>query len=355
MRIVLILLLLSFIGAGCTPAADPTPTTPPLAAQITVYGWTDDIDPQILTAFTEEYGVNVEYVGYADQDAAAGDIRSGSAYDVVVMSNELVKALADEELLAQIDYAVVPNFRNISPNFRDLAFDPENRFSVPYNWGTNGIIVRSDLVSEPITSWADVWTLGDDARIAMWPLPRYGVGAALKSLGYSVNSADTDQLEEARQRLLELRPRVFLLGDEDFSVAPYLLDGTAVVGMNAGVNEALEGQAENEAIRYILPEEGAILWGDNFVVPASSTNQYTAFVFINFLLSAENGALLANWNQYASPNEAARELLDPTILENTLLYPTGEQLSNAEILLPLTAEVYEQYLAIWNEFVAAGE
>jgi spermidine/putrescine transport system substrate-binding protein len=355
-RLFIVSLSILLFVTSCGPTANiaPTATTPPLAAEITMYGWGDDISPDVLTAFAEEYGVQINYVSYVDQDTAAADIRSGSVYDVVVMSNELVQLLGNEGLLAEIDHSIVTNFRNISPNFRDLAYDPQNRYSVPYNWGTNGLIVRTDLLSQPIRRWADVWNLADDQRIVMWPLPRYGVGAALKSLGYSINSEDEGELEQARQRLLELRPHVFLLGDTDYSVAPYLLDGSAVVGMNAGVNEALEGQEENTSIEYVLPEDGAILWGDNFVIPANSTNRYTALVFLNYLLQPENGVMLTEWNQYASPNDATRALLDSTVLSNQLLYPSSDQLRNAEILLPLSPEIYQRYLDIWNQFVAAG-
>jgi spermidine/putrescine-binding protein len=355
-RLVIVLVLVLLFVTSCSPAVTvpPTATMPPLAAEITVYGWNEDINPDVLTAFTAEYGVQINYVSYVDQDSAAADIRAGNVYDVVVMSNELVQSLGTEGVLAQIDHNVVTNFRNISPNFRDLAYDPQNRHSIPYNWGTNGLIVRTDALSQPIRRWADVWNLEEDQRIVMWPLPRYGVGAALKSLGYSINSEDEGELEQARQRLLELRPHVFLLGESDFSVAPYLLDGSAVVGMNAGVSEALEGQAENASIQYVLPEDGAILWGDNFVVPANSSNQYTAFIFLNFLLRPENGLLLTEWNQYATPNDAVRELLDSTVLSNQLLYPSSDQLRNAEILLPLSPEIYQRYLDIWNQFVAAG-
>lgn len=350
----LLALLLSSCAASA-PQAPPTPTPAPLADSLVVYGWADDIDPELLADFTAEYGVAIDYRGYGAQEEALERLRGGAAYDVVVLSNEYIALMAAEGRLAPIDFAQVPNYKNISANFRDLAYDPGNRYSIPYNWGTDGMTVRSDLMDQPITRWADLWDAGRVERIVMWPIPRSVIGLTLKSLGYSLNSEDPAELEAARRRLLELRPRVRFPAEDDASTAPYLFSGEATVTIGSGISDAVEGQAQSAEVDYVLPEEGAILWGDNFAIPASSPSKHTAELFLDYLLRPENGARLMAWNSYATPNEAALAQLGPEVAADPLIFPPNETMRNAEIILPVSPEAQAIYDAIWAEFVAAGE
>lgn len=154
--IFILLLLLPVACAGQTVPATPTP--PMLAKELIFYDWEDDMPQAVLDAFTEEYGVGVQYVSYQTQIEAIKNIAAGEVYDVVVMDNDYLPELVADDLLATIDYRNIPNFDNISANFRDLIYDPGNKHSVPFNWGTTALLVRADLFEGEITSWNDLWS-----------------------------------------------------------------------------------------------------------------------------------------------------------------------------------------------------
>ncbi len=349
--VIIALLTLIGCGAGATPM--PSPTPPPLAEELIFYDWSEDSIAEVFEAFTEEYGVNITYLSYEYQEDAVANMRAGEVYDIVVMENQFVPALIEEGLLAEIDYQNVPNFKNISANFRDLSHDSQNKHTIPYTWGTTGLVVRSDLVAEPIISWGDMWDPRYAGQVAAWETtPRYTLGATLKSLGYSVNSEEPAELEAALERLLELKGAAIWLNDDWHSSAPFLVNGEAVMALGWSEDVWL-AQAENESITYILPEEGAILWGDNFVIPANSPNKYTAELFLNFILRPEISAQIVNGNYYPMANDAAISFIEPEVRTDPVVYPTNEDLENAELLLPLSAQGDKLYAEIWNRFLAA--
>jgi spermidine/putrescine transport system substrate-binding protein len=334
------------------PAATPTPTPPRLAEELIFYDWEEDIPQSVLDGFTEEYGVRVTYLTYEAQEDALANIQAGKVYDVVVLDNDYIPEFVRRDLLAEIDYRNVPNFKNISASFRDLAYDPGNKHSLPFNWGTTGLVIRSDLVEKPVTRWADLWQLADAHKIAMRDEPRDQLGAALKSLGYSINTEDPDELEKALEHLLEIRPQVVVVDPYAEAVIPLLVSGE-VVAVIGWAEDALEGREEHESIVYVLPEEGPMLWGDNFVIPTNSPRKVTAEVFLNYLLRPQVAAQIVNENTYASANESASPYIDPEIRDDPVIFPSSEDLANAEIYLPLTAEGEALYQDTWQRFKAA--
>jgi spermidine/putrescine transport system substrate-binding protein len=357
-----VLATITFIGAflslgGCNagPPPLPTPTTPSLAKELIFYDWEEDMPQSVLDAFTEEYGVKVTYLTYESQDEAKANMDAGEVYDVVVIDNDFIPAFVADGLLAEIDYRNVPNFDNISANFRDLAYDPGNKHSIPFNWGTTGLVVRSDLVEGPVTRWADLWDPRYAGRIALRPDdPTEPIAVSLKSLGYSINSEDPGELERALDHLLEIRRDVHFVGEYAEDAVPMLLSGEAVI-LVGWSEDVLYGREQNEAITYVLPEEGILLWGDNFVIPANSPRKYTAEVFLNFLLRPEISAQIVNQNYYATPNEAARPFIDPEILNDPAIFPPDEDLANAEVYLPLSPEGDKLRTDMWKQFLGAGE
>lgn len=345
--------LFSVASCAVSPVATPARTAG-LTKELMLYGWPDDLPVAVLDQFTAEYGVPVKYVTYGDQKKAVETLAAGEIYDVVVMSNEYVQQLTQQDLLAPIDYQVVTNFKNISPNFRDLAYDPQNRYSVPFNWGTVGIIVRTDVITQPITQWQDLWEPAYAGKIMIWQTRREVIGAALKTLHYSINSEDPAELEQARQRLLALRPQVQLLPETEASLAPYLISGQVLIALGFA-RDVLEAQESNPAIQYILPTEGTILWGDNFVIPANSPNQPAAQIFLNFLLRPEITAQIFTHNLYPMANDATKPLINPTLLNNQVIFPSTESLKNAEVLLAVSATTNDRHEEIWQEFLNADQ
>jgi spermidine/putrescine transport system substrate-binding protein len=357
-RIVIAMMIVAAVVtlAACDHAAGPaTPTAPQIAKELVIYGWPEDQMPQLFGAFEQEYGVRVIFKVFDSQEQAIEEIRAGQVFDIVDVDNQLIPDMTASGLLAEIDYRNVPNFKNISANFRNLIFDPDNRYTIPYTWGTTGLLVRSDLVSEPVTRWADLWDPRYSGHIVGWEsTPRYMLGIALLSLGYSVNSEEPAELEAALGRLVELKPRAVWFGNEVDSSAPALISGDAwlAVGWAYDVQLAQEG---NEDIIYVLPEEGAIVWGDALAIPANSPNKYTAELFLNYLLRPEVTGRLVNLNYYPMPNDAATPFIDPALLNDQVIYPDDDQMKDAELLLPLSAEGQRLYDVIWARFLAAGD
>ncbi|MBK8419897.1 spermidine/putrescine ABC transporter substrate-binding protein [Candidatus Villigracilis saccharophilus] len=355
-RIFLSLLTMTFVTACISPTPPPalTPTAHPLAQEIIFYSWAEDVRQSVPDMFTEEYGVKVKYIGYESQEEAIANIKAGQIYDVVLIESRFIPQLIKENLLAELDQRNLSNSKNLSANFRDLAYDPGNRYSIPNSWGTTGLVVRSDLVVEPVTLWADLWDPRYAGKVGLWmDEPREVISLTLKSLGYSANSEDPAELEETLTRLLELKPNIIALEDANFPTPDGMLaNGQVVISMGYAGN-AYEAAENNLAVNYILPQDGALLWNDTLVIPANSPNRFTAELFLNFLMRAEINATVVNENIFPTPNEAAYEFIDPEILNNPLIYPPNEDLVNAELILPLSPEGQRLYDEIWEQFSTA--
>jgi spermidine/putrescine transport system substrate-binding protein len=347
----LVLLLL----AACVDGIySPTVVKTPLAKELVLYNWPDYIPESVLNAFQKEYGTRVIIHTYDSQDEAYKNITNGTtSYDLAVLDYDLLPSLIDDNLLAEIDFSHIPNFENISPDFRDLVSDPGNRHSVPYNWGTSGLIVRGDLVEKPITKWADLWDRGYAGKIAIHNEPTEIISIALRSLGYPLNSENPVQLEQALTHLLEIRKSVVFISSDPQVLRDILKSGEIAIvqGWNG---DALLAQEEFPAIQYVLPEEGTMLWVDTFVISAKSPNQYTAEAFLNFVLRPEVSAQIVTTYRYPSANEAAKKFLDPAILNNPFIYPTHAVLISNSFYTPLGEKGQKLYKDIWNRFLDGG-
>jgi len=350
--LVLFLSMAVLLLAACGGAPPPTTTPPPtLAQELDLYNWSAYLPQGVLDAFEAEYGVKVNYVVYSTQEEAVASLQAGNAYDVVVMGNEFLPLLIQEGLLAELDYRNVPNYGNISANFRDLTYDPGNKHSIPFNWGTQGLLVRSDLITGTVDSWADLWAPQYAGRVVVWDMPNGMIQVALKSLGYSANSEDPAELEAALGRLRELRASgaIFWPSDEE-SIIPPLAAGQAVLSWGWAY-DAMLARDEGLSVTYVLPTDGTILWGDSLVIPANSPHKYTAEVFLNFVLQPEISAMVVNELYYANANEAARQFIDPAILNDPLVYPPEDTIRNAEIALPLSPAGQRLYDETWQRFL----
>lgn len=344
------------LPVGCTglSPSTTTPTPPTLAEEITLYNWPEYMPQSVLDAFTAEYGVGVNYVIYESEEEAEQNVQAGLEYDVVILPPEVIPELVKDGRLAEIDYRNVPNFKNISANFRDLSYDPGNRYSILFHWGTTGLLVRTDLVDEPVSHWSDLWDARYAGRVALWPIARSLIPISLKALGYKANSTNPDELEAALQRLLELKPNAIWWANDNATIVPALASGEAVIAYGWAY-DAEVAREESVSISYILPEEGTFLWSDNFVIPASSQHKYTAELFLNFLLRPEISAQIVNESYYPMANEAAEPMINPDILNDPVIYPPSEQLRNAEIIVPLGEEGENLFVAVWNRFIEAGQ
>jgi len=350
----LLTMALGLLPACTSSAQAPTATAAPLATKLIFYNWAEDMPQSVFDAFTAEYGVKVTYLTYQSQEEALQNIQAGQIYDVAVIENEYVPVLVADRQLAEIDFRNVPNFKNISANFRDLVFDPGNQHTVPYHFGTTGLLVRTDLLPNPPTRWADLWDPSYAGKIAMRTQMRDIIGFTLMSLGFSFNSENPKELEAARERLLALRPSVSFVDVEAASAIPRLLSGEVVILVGWAEDMRL-AREQNNAVAYVLPQDAIALWGDNYVIPSNSPRKYTAELFINFLLRPEISAQIVNEKYYANANEAAYPLIKPEIRNDPVIFPSDAELKKASFYLPLSPKTEQFYNDIWNEFLSGNQ
>ena len=336
--------------SGCTVFGYTlTPSTP--TQELVLYNWEEYMPQPILDAFAAEYGVTVSVLTYNSQEEAMANIRSGAvAYDIAVVENDIIPQLVADNMLAGINLRNIPNFKNIYQQFRDMAYDPGNKHSIPYNWGTSGLLVRSDLVTEPITGWTDLWDPRYAGKIGVRNQPVEMINIALQSLGYPLGASDPVQLEAALARLVELKGSVVEVAPDADAALQALNDGTVWIlqGWNGDVISVRE---ENPAVQYILPKEGTLLWWDSFVISINSPNKAAAELFLDFVLRPENGAQIVEAYYYPSANEAARQFLSADILNDPVIYPPFDYLIQNSFYVPLTPEGQKQYDELWQRYL----
>jgi len=317
-----------------------------LAAELSVYNWDDYIDEELLSAYEEEYGVKLIYDTFASNEDLLAKLQAGATgFDVIFPSDYMVSQMIELGLLAEIDTNDMPNFANISEDFRDAPFDPGNKHCVPYQWGTTGLGYRAGYEyfdeNEPV-SWAYLF---DPALLEQYSEDGINVlndqrellAAALFYLGYSPNSADKAQLEEARDLILTAKPYWKTFNSEDFDETLLVPDEVVLSqGWSGDVATAYwntyDEETEDGNWYYAIPEEGAIKWLDNICITAASERYDTAVHFLNFLMDAENGAAITNYTYFGSPNEAATEFIEAEVLEDPGIYPSDEVFERLEWL-----------------------
>lgn len=320
------------------------------AGVITVYNWGEYIDPDLIHRFTEETGIQVIYETFDSNEAMLTKIQQGgSAYDVAVPSEYMVEMMVEKDLLLPLDHAKIPNLANIDPYFLDLPFDPGNKYSIPYFWGTVGIVYNPNLIADHLTfdSWQDLWDPSLKQKVFLVDGSREVIGMGLNSLGESLNAKDDALLRRATDRLIELAPNIkAIIGDE---ITPLMVNNEAAVALTFS-GQAADMMWENEELEFNVPKEGSNLWFDNFVIPKTSRNIDGAHAFINFMLDAEVGAQNTDYVGYSTPNAAAMELLDEEVVTDERFYPTGERRENLEVYENLGLEWLGKYSEYYLEF-----
>ena len=318
--------------------------------RLNVFNWPYYIGPTTISDFEKATGVKVTYDNYSDNEELLAKLQTGQgSYDVIFPSDYMVQIMAKADLLAPLDLKAIPNFQNIAKRFRGLPFDPENRHSVPYQWGTVGIGLNSSHIREDVASWEALWNPAYKGWINMLDDMRTTIGVALKKLGHSVNSTSKAELEEARQLLVGQKPLVKTYSSDLYR--EHLISGDIYLSC-AYSGDVFQAAKQNSALRYVLPKEGTMIWVDNIAIPKAAPHQDTALEFIGFLLKGDVGAAISNAICYASPNEASYPLTDPKVLHNPVIYPPPEVEARCEFVQDLGAftRVYD---AVWQDVKTA--
>lgn len=318
--------------------------------KVVVYNWGEYLDPEVLTLFEQETGIDVVYEEFETNEILYPKISSGAiAYDVICPSDYMIQRMIENNLLAEINFDNIPNIKNIGKDYMEQSrqFDPENKYSVPYCWGTVGILYNKTMVDEPITSWSVLWDEKYKDNILMQDSVRDAFGVTLKYLGYSLNSTDLDELTEARDLLIKQKPLVQAYVIDQ--VRDKMIGNEAAIGVIYS-GEAIYTQKENPDLEYVIPEEGSNIWIDSWVIPKNAENKENAEKFINFLCRPEIALMNFEYITYSTPNSEARKLIEDEAIRNSeIAFPDLSKYDNLETFQYLGTGADQTYGELWNQ------
>lgn len=331
---------------------------PDRGVTINVYNWGEYIangtegSMDVNAEFTRRTGIKVNYTTFDSNESLYSKLAGGGAdYDVIIPSDYMVSKLIDEGMLAELDFTRIPNYSYIDEQFRSPDYDPENKFSIPYTWGVVGLFYNTDFVKEEITSWSALWDEQYRDKILMFDNPRDAFGIAQFMLGYSLNTTDESQWQEAAALLKQQKPLVqAYVMDQIFDkmesgeawLAPYYSGDAAILVDN------------NDSIQFVIPEEGTNYFVDAMCVPATSSHQAEAAEYINFLCDPEIAGANSDYIGYSTPETAAKEYLDEEMVESPIYYPDDETLSRTEVFVNLPEQTSMLVDKLWAEVKMGG-
>ncbi len=319
--------------------------------ELVVYNWGEYIDPDVLTIFEEETGIKVIYEEYETNEIMYPKVEAGaSIYDVICPSDYMIEKMIANDLLAEINWSNVPNATsNIGTEYytQSQSFDPENKYSIPYCWGTVGILYNKTMVEGSINSWDVLWDEQYADNILMQDSVRDAFMVSLKRLGYSMNTTNPDELEEAKNALIEQKPltQAYVIDQ----VRDKMIGGEAAIGVIYS-GEAIYTQRENPDLEYVIPVEGTNMWIDSWVIPKNAANKENAEIFLNFLCRADIALMNFEYITYSTPNTAARELIeDKDIKNSSIAFPILSEYENLETFHYLGEDADQLYNELWKE------
>ena len=340
-RILILALLISIFLIGCGESQE----------SINVYNWGDYIDREVLELFEEEYGIKVKYDTFAtNEDLYVKIKQETNSYDVIIPSDYMIERMIREDLLTKIDKDKIPNLEKVDDIFKDLDYDPGNQYSVPYMWGTIGILYNTTMVDEQVKSWDILWDEKYEGQIFMLDSQRDTIAVALKRLGYSMNTRSIEELEEAKEELIKQKRLVRAYLGDNIKSAMVSEEGALAL---VWAGDAVTMMDENPNLQYVIPDEGSNLFFDSMVIPKSTANKEGAHKFIDFMsrpdISAKNGEYIG----YSVPISEAKELLGEDVANNPVAYPSDEVIRNTEIFKDIH-DIIEEYDRIWTEITSAN-
>jgi len=346
----LIFISLSIILVACNNNSNLSANPP--AESLVYYNWEDDIPIEVLDEFTARTGISVEYQTFESSQEAENNLQNGAYhYDVLAVETDSISRLVANQLVAELNYDNIPNAKFVSNAVHSPTFDQDKVYSVPFDWGSTGLIVLQDNNLPDLKAWKDLWNTSDWVTIGMREnMPYDNFAMAKKGLGYSINDCDPGVLYSAFEELKELSPRIKLV-DVEAGPAIDLLESGEIDILIGWSDDITEAKDRGLAVKYILPEEGTFLWGDSYVVSASTDKKKQAEQLINFLLEPEIAAKIMIHSSYASTNSEVNDFLPSYMIYDTTIFPTREGLINAESYIPLEASCTRRILELWDVYI----
>lgn len=316
---------------------------------LNVYNWSEYIPQEVLDQFSAETGIKVVYSTYESNEAMYAKIKllSGEGYDLVVPSTYFMEMLIKDGLLRKIDLDKIPNFKLLMPRLVNQPFDPENEYSVPYMWGSTGLVYNRKYVdATKLKSWKDLLRPEFKGRLLISDDLRDTLGMALLATGHSSNSTDEAALSEAYEFLRRLKDSVRVF--DITSTKQNLVTEEVYVAM-CWNGDAFVAWEENEDLKFVYPEEGALIWIDSFAIPVKAAHPDNAHKFIDFMLRPDISAQVVEEFRYSPVSEATLELLPAEMRNSRTISPTPADLANSEVTLGVgdALQTYEKY---WERF-----
>ena len=331
-------------------------------SELYVYNWGEYIDEDVISQFEDETGITVVYDLFETNEEMYPVIEAGAVnYDVVCPSDYMIQKMRENDLLAELNFDNIPNIDQIDPAYMEMsqAFDPENKYSVPYCWGTVGILYNTKLLDElgvpAPTKWADLWDERLSGEILMQDSVRDAFMVALKKDGCSMNSESKDELEQAKQELIDQKPLVQAYVIDQ--VRDKMIGGEAAVGViYSGEMLYIQDEVANLGLdydlEYVIPEEGTNLWLDSWVIPKNAKNKENAEKWIDFMCRPEIAKANFEYITYPTPNKGAFELLDEDMQNNKAVFPDIDSLKDSEVYQYLGDDTDAIYNELWKEVKA---
>lgn len=343
---VLVCSALSLVLAGCGSSGGEN-------GEVIVYNWGEYIDPETITMFEKETGIKVVYDEFETNEVMYPKVEAGAtAYDVICPSDYMIQKMIEHDLLAEINFDNIPNVSNIGRQYFDQSkeFDPENKYSIPYCFGTVGILYNKTMVDEPVDSWSVLWDEKYADNILMQDSVRDAFMVALKRNGNSMNTLDESELEAAKNALIEQKPLVQAYVIDQ--VRDKMIGNEAAMGVIYS-GEAIYTQRENEDLEYVIPKEGTNVWIDSWVIPKNAPNKENAEAFINFMCREDIALINFEYITYSTPNTAAQALIeDEDIKGSPIAFPDLSRYDNLETFHYLGDDGDSLYNDLWKEVKA---
>lgn len=314
--------------------------------EINFYNYGENIDDETVKEFEQKYNIKVNIETFDDMEAMYSKIKSGAGkYDVVLVSDALMPRMIDQKLIQEINKDNIPNISQMDEEYLDLEIDPGNKYSVPYMFGTVGLIYNKDVVKEEVNSWDILWNEKYKDRIFMFDTYRDTIGVALKKLGYSLNSTNQKEIDEAKELLLEQRKLVKPLYGVDNGTTMIPAGETDINMIWSG--EGLNLQDKYPNLVYVVPEEGANFWIDSLCIPKNAKNVEGAEKFINFVSDKKSALRIADEIGYTTPNKEARKEQPESVRNNPNAYMPTEIMNICEIYKDFPLDVKKMYDKAW--------
>jgi Spermidine/putrescine-binding periplasmic protein len=322
------------------------------AETIKVFNWEDYISEEVFELFEQETGIKVDYSNFTTNEDMLIQVESNPGYfDVAFPSDYIIERMITGDMLEKINFDNIPNFNQIAPNLVSPSYDPTGEYSVPYMWGTVGILYNTTMVDETVDSWAILWDTKYQNKVFMYASIRDSMGVALKALGYSMNTRNIAELEAGKDKLIEQK--------RSGMVKAYYVDETKdkMVAGEGALAVMWSGDAQyaidlNEDLTYVVPKEGSNIWVDGMVIPKGSKNKENAEKFIDFLCRPDIAQINCEEIWYSSPNTGAIELMGEEYTENLTMNPTQDIIDRCEFFNDLGPAYTAVYNTLWEEVTA---